>query len=164
MLANSVPEIRATADQLRTALIGVAPPDFGDLDGSSVIVGIVDHGCDFAHRNFRRPDEETPGGATRILYLWDQRGRADETSPEGYGRSPRGYGYGREFSAGALNQALREAPPSEQEPGAPHRYLDYRIDDDHGTQVMDVAAGNGGGKNPPGVAPGADIIFVDSSV
>lgn len=163
MLANSVPEIRATADQLRAALRNEPPQDFGDLDGAGVVVGIVDHGCDFAHRNFRKLVNGVPG-PTRILYLWDQRGGANETSPEGWGKSPCGYDYGREFSAEALNWALTEAPPSEDDPDAPHRCLRYKIEDEHGTQVMDVAAGSGGGKFAPGVAPGADIIFVDSSL
>lgn len=163
MLAHSVPEIRATADQLRAALLEASVRGVGELDGSGVVVGIVDHGCDFAHPNFRKLVDGAPG-PTRILYLWDQRGGADKTSPEGFGRSPRGYGYGREFRAEALNRALRKAPPRAGDPGAPHRYLGYEINDPHGTQVMDVAVGNGGGRNPPGVAPGADIIFVDSSL
>ncbi len=31
----------------------------------------------------------------------------------------------------------------------------------HGTHVMDIAAGNGHGSGVPGVAPNADIIFVE---
>jgi subtilisin family serine protease len=154
-LANSVPEIRATPQQLRNAFPGAK----SELNGTGVIVGIIDHGCDFAHPNFRTPD-----GDTRILFLWDQHGGTEKSLPEGFGRSPAAYGYGREFSGAALNHALREAPSSEEDPEAPHRLLNYRVRAEHGTGVMDVAAGNGGGQNPPGVAPGADIIFVDSSL
>jgi subtilisin family serine protease len=165
MLADSVAEIRASSHQLRNALLEMLPKDFGDLDGSGVIVGIVDNGCDFAHRNFRKVVGGEPG-PTRILSLWDQRVGADETAPEGCVKPPHGYDYGREFSAEALDDALCEAPPSEGDPDAPHRHLGYEIsaDDGHGTRVMDVAAGSGGGKFPPGVAPGADIIFVESSL
>src|SRR6185295_14746329 len=102
-LANSVPEIRATPQQLRSAFIDRR----GGLDGKGVIVGIIDHGCDFAHPNFRTPD-----GDTRIRFLWDQRVGTVSDLPQGFGRSPKGYNYGREFSADALNSALRAAPPT----------------------------------------------------
>ena len=148
-LANSVPEIRATPQQLRNAF----PDRRGAPDGSGVIVGIIDNGCDFGHKNFR-----TPEGDTRVLFLWDQRGGTMSHLPEGFGRSPEGYNYGREFSHKALNFALKKAPE------APHDILNYEISSEHGTGVLDIAAGNGGDINPPGVAPGADIIFVDSSL
>ena len=154
-LLHSVSEIEATPEQL----LAVTPDNPRALDGSGVIVGIVDHGCDFAHPNFRRPD-----GTTRVLYLWSQRGGTDDTSPEGHGRSPEPYGYGREFSSVALDEALVKVPPTEKEPDLPLRFLGYNFNSDHGTAVMDVAAGNGGGKHAAGVAPGADIIFVDVSI
>lgn len=160
-LSNSVPEICASRQQLEEAF----PHDPEPLDGSDIIVGIIDHGCDFAHPNFRKPDAHTPGGATRILYLWDQRSVANKTPPGAGNGPPAPYDYGREFDADAINNALREAPPTEQDPARPHRYLEYGISPRaHGTPVMDVAAGNGGGGlHAPGVAPGADIIFVQES-
>jgi subtilisin family serine protease len=150
-----VPEIHASRDQIRSAL----PDDFNSLDGTDVIVGIVDHGCDFAHPNFRGPDERT-----RILFLWDQRGGTNTDLPPGEGGSPEPYGYGREFSAKALDKALNEHPQTPQNPEAPHQSLGYQMISEHGTGVMDVAVGNGGKRNPPGVAPGAHIIFVDASL
>lgn len=160
-LLHSVPEIEATPEQLLT----VTPGNPRALDGSGVIVGIVDHGCDFTHPNFRKPDENVPGGATRVLYLWSQRGGTDNTSPEERGRSPQPYGYGREFNSDAINEALVKAPPTGQDPESPFRFLKYEFTSEHGTAVMDVATGNGGGgKHAAGVAPGADIIFVDASI
>lgn len=159
-LCNSVPEIQASREQLKSAF----PCDPKPLDGSNVIVGIIDHDCDFSHPNFRKPDACTPGGATRVLYLWNQRDCPDDTSSAGGGRTPEPYGYGREFDSDAINEALREAPPTPEDPEAPHKYLNYCLShSNHGTAVMDIAAGNGGGKHAPGVAPGADIIFVDQS-
>ena len=155
MLIDSVPEIDATRENLQNAF----PDGHAPVDGSRVIVGFVDHGCDFAHPNFRKRDE---AGTTRVLYLWDQRGGKTKLSPKHYG-------YGREFNARMINRALAEAPPIEGDPDRPHRRLGYIIKSGnkvfgHGTRVMDVAVGNGGGQNAPGVAPGADIIFVDSSL
>jgi subtilisin family serine protease len=161
-LSSSVPEINASQDQLRAALAGQLPEDFGDVDGSGVIVGFVDHGCDFAHRNFRKLVEGRPG-PTRILYLWDQRDNASEASSEELAKPPCGYDYGREFGEGLLNRALQAPPQNAGDLTAPLRFLRYEIENEHGTGVMDVAAGSGGGMNPPGVAPGADIIFVDTS-
>jgi Subtilase family len=159
-LSNSVPEICASRRQLKEAF----PHDPEPLDGTDVIVGIIDHGCDFAHPNFRKTDAHTPGGATRILYLWDQRNIVNKTPPGAGNGPPAPFGYGREFDANAINNALREVPPTEQDPARPHRYLEYGIGlRAHGTPVMDIAAGNGGGLHAPGVAPGADIIFVQES-
>jgi hypothetical protein len=90
------------------------------------------------------------------LYLWDQH------EGEG-GKPPEGYGYGREFDAAAIDAALRDANAADG-PVGPHRLLGYNIEQRaHGTEVMDPAVGNGGGTFPPGVAPGADIIFVDAA-
>jgi len=154
-LAHSVPEIDASPQQIAEAL----PDGFGPVNGSGVIVGIVDGGCDFAHRNVRKPD-----GKTRILYLWDQRGGTTDRSPEDYR-------YGREFDSDAIDDALLKAPPTALNPKRPHEFLNYELDHSHGTSVMDIAAGSGsisqslpGGINPPGVAPGADIIFVEASL
>jgi subtilisin family serine protease len=140
-LKDSVPEIRASQEQLRAALPTGTPP----INGSGVIVGVVDHGCDFVHRNFRNPD-----GTTRLLYLWDQ--NQDSASPPS-----EHYPYGREFDSIEINEALTA-------PDAPtaHQRLNYKVGADaHGTHVLDIAAGNGQATGNAGVAPQADIIFVD---
>lgn len=139
-LEFSVPEIRATQDDLRGAL----PTGTPAVDGSGVIVGIIDFGGDFAHRNFRNED-----GTTRILRLWDQRGPANTMSPAGFP-------YGREFRSQDINNALHTSNP--------YTTLAYNPGvRAHGTHVMDIAAGNGRGTGAPGVAPKADIIFVQLS-
>jgi subtilisin family serine protease len=121
--------------------------------GRNVIVGIVDFGLDFAHRNFRSADEK---GGTRILALWDQKAPPDKE------HSPRGYGYGRLFEKDEIDGALQEPDP--------YKALGYEVPNDslfdtgaHGTYVADVAAGNGMGSNCPGIAPEAGIVFVDVS-
>jgi hypothetical protein len=117
-LGNSVPEIRATPQQLRKAFRSRR----GEPDGSGVIVGIIDHGCDFSHKNFRMAN-----GDTRVLFLWDQRGGNVRDLPEGYGKSPKGYNYGREFSSEAINCALKKALASEEDHQAPQRHLNNQI-------------------------------------
>ncbi|PYQ62915.1 MAG: hypothetical protein DMF53_11900 [Acidobacteria bacterium] len=153
-LFHSIPATQCDPESLERGA-----PGFPGLDGSGVLIGIVDIGCDFRHRNFRHPT-----GATRIRYLWDQ--SVDSAPPL------KDYGYGREFTADDINKALSAGddvayqklgdPPYVPAAGA------------HGTHVMDVAAGNGreparfGGKDGPvpaqpshpGVAPNAQIVFV----
>lgn len=122
------------------------PPGLS-LTGAGVVIGIIDWGCDFDHPQFKHPD-----GSTRLLALWDQRG-----SPPPQARSY--YGYGTVHSNRRINRALAGANP--------YRALGYHpadADSDghgaHGTHVMDIAAGNGLGRGPTGVAPKADLIFV----
>jgi subtilisin family serine protease len=137
-LKFSVPEVHASQQQLRDALPAGAPA----INGSGVVVGIVDYGCDFVHNNLRNAD-----GTTRILYLWDQ-GAGTPTAI-----SPVGFGYGREWGAKELNAALKSADP--------YQALSYDPGSGaHGTHVMDIAAGNGRATGSAGMAPLADIIFV----
>src|SRR5215469_17406265 len=71
------------------------PPSL-DATGRGVIVGIIDWGLDFAHPDFRNPD-----GSTRMLALWDQRGRPRQ-------ESPRPYRYGIVHTREAMNRAQDE--------------------------------------------------------
>jgi subtilisin family serine protease len=168
-LRFSVPEVRADA-----ATLQAASPSGAAANGSGVIVGVVDYGCDVLHRNFRKAD-----GTTRLLYLWDQDGERTNSSPQPYG-------YGREFAAAQINAAIQQAsaPPAPTDP----IYARFKFPEDpnnraylalgyapeptpieapgagnHGTHVMDIAAGNGHGSGVPGMAPAADLIFVQAS-
>lgn len=167
-LQDSVREIRAR----RIDLEPTVPANADVPDGTGVIIGIVDYGCDYLHQNFRNAD-----GSTRILSFWQQDGSPDPQTP-----SPRPYDYGREISASIINSALLQAtapPDASNNPFHPedldngaYQHLSYRpslpeelngAGPAHGTHVMDIAAGNGRGSGFPGVATGADIIFVQLS-
>jgi subtilisin family serine protease/GH25 family lysozyme M1 (1,4-beta-N-acetylmuramidase) len=123
------------------------PPDVA-ATGRGVVVGLVDWGFDFAHPDFRNPD-----GTTRLLALWDQ------TQP-GTAASPVPFGYGAVHTSAAINAALAGADP--------YAALDYdpsRGDSDgggmHGTHVGGIVAGNGRSGGPSGIAPDADLVFVE---
>lgn len=133
-LAATTEEIKARADLL--------PPFAQGQQGKGVVIGIVDYGCDFVHSNFRHPD-----GTTRILALWDQTAEPISTSP---------FGYGRVYTSAEINAAFRSPEPYTTLGHDPGR-------GSHGTHVMDIACGNGNGNNVPGVAPQADIVFVQIS-
>ncbi|HYM61620.1 MAG TPA: S8 family peptidase [Thermoanaerobaculia bacterium] len=136
MLSKSMVEIKADTEHIRGVLLRDTVPT-----GKGVIVGIVDEGFDFVHGNLRGPD-----GKTRLLALWDQDAHEHKSSPYPYG-------YGREITSDELNVALSS--------WMPYQVVKYRpTSRQHGTFVSDIAAGNGRVTHA-GVAPEADLIFVD---
>lgn len=106
--------------------------------GQGAIVGIVDIGCDFAHRNFIDSHQHT-----RLKFLWVQ----------GAPSTNSGVPFGRLISPAEMNAAIPKPNP--------YQALGYRPGAGvHGTHVMDIAAGNGLGTGVKGVAPLADLMFV----
>jgi subtilisin family serine protease len=154
-LHHSVPAIHCDPESLFLGSKN-GTETFPGLDGSGVVIGIVDVGCDFRHKNFRH------GNMTRIHRIWDQSTKS--------GVPPKGFEYGREITAEEINHALRHG-----DAGA-YQALGYAPPiAAHGTHVMDIAAGNGreealfGGKpssprpaeaSHPGIAPNATMVFV----
>jgi subtilisin family serine protease len=135
------PALKSTIEEIK-ARVDLLPPLAQGQQGKGVVVGIIDYGCDFLHQNFRNPD-----GSTRILALWDQNVFSGTSSH---------LGYGRVYTQTEINAALRSVDPYTSLGHDPGRAS-------HGTHVMDIACGNGGGSSVPGVAPLADIIFVQIS-
>lgn len=117
----------------------------GRSDG--VVVGIVDFGCDFAHENFRT------GSGSRLLAIWDQNGPADPLDDMPYGRV---------YRRPQLDAALRMPDPYAALGYGPALDTPF-AKGTHGTHVMDIAAGNGRGSGVAGMAPGADLVFVEVS-
>ncbi len=116
--------------------------------GQDVVVGIIDYGCDYAHRNFL-----DGSGKTRIEAIWHQGGGYNP-----FGDVP----YGREYLADKINAALLQPDPYQALGYAPPKDWGYNIGT-HGTHVMDIAAGNGFGSDMAGFAPNASLVFVDVS-
>jgi subtilisin family serine protease len=134
------PALRATVEEIG-ARLDLLPPDAQGEQGKGVVVGIVDFGCDFVHDNFRKSD-----GTTRLLALWNQAASANPDSP---------FSYGKVHTSADINNALQSPEP----------YLslgyNYVGRGSHGTHVTDIACGNGRGSGFSGVAPQADIVFVE---
>ncbi len=133
-------------------------------NGQDVIIGIVDFGLDFRHKNFRHRTGEKRG-QTRIIKLWNQAGSSD-----GNQTAPSYVKYGVEYDEAAINEALKGDDLTDLYSELPYQKLGYAPTPDtasqigaHGTYVADVAAGNGWGSQAPGLAPEAGIIFVDVS-
>ncbi|MCC7216515.1 MAG: S8 family serine peptidase [Burkholderiales bacterium] len=142
-LDASVPATRA--DTLRVG----APPSWTGGTGSNVIVGVIDSGIDFMHRDFRNGD-----GTTRILAIWDQRATGAAGSP------PAGYSYGGECTPAMINAAIAgDAAACTQ-----------KDTDSHGTHVAGIAAGNGQatgngqiGFRMIGMAPSAGLLVANGN-
>ncbi len=108
-LDKSVPDILAD-----TVWQTVRNADGNSVNGTGVIVGIVDTGIDYTHRDFFFPN-----GTSKILYIWDQ-------SIEG--RNPQGFDYGNECTQRQIEAKL--CSEIDRETG-------------HGTAVAAVAASSG---------------------
>jgi subtilisin family serine protease len=103
------------------------------VDGSGVLIGLIDTGVDLSH-----PDLRFPNGTSKVLYLWDQTVS---------GKPPEGFTYGFECSRSEVNSAKC---PEKDTFG-------------HGTHVASIAASSGLALgNYRGIAPGASLIVVKS--
>ena len=107
-----------------------------NLNGTGVLVGIIDSGIDYTHPDFIKED-----GTTRIAALWDQ--SAEDGNP------PEGYFLGTLYSSSQINKALTEEQTENRRQTVPETDLSG-----HGTHVAGIAAGN------TGVAGKAEIIVV----
>lgn len=115
------------------------------LDGTGVLIGIIDSGIDYMNRNFRNSD-----GSSRILYLWDQ--TIEPGRVEG-GEAPEGFLTGTEFSKERIDAALLADSEEER-----FRLVPVRDISGHGTAVAGIAAGSS--NEYQGVAPASNLIIV----
>jgi len=145
------------------AEVGLPPRGTGRAaapGGAGVVIGIIDDGCALAHPNFLLAGSAGGAPTSRILWLWDQ-GRSDATG----GWAPAtGFSRGLQLDQATIDDALaglhRHGVVDEDAVYA-QLGLDRTETATHGTHVMDIAAGNGRAlMSTPGVAPDADLIFV----
>jgi subtilisin family serine protease len=124
-------------------------PAVPGFDGTGVVVGVIDWGCDYTLDDFR------DANGSRIEFLWDQ-----SLQPQPGEHAPVGFGYGVEYNRAAINRALRGPTPFEIVRHVP-------APASHGTHVLGIAAGNGRSSDHQypagrfvGVAPNASLVFV----
>lgn len=141
------PQLEATTRTMRVRA-DLLPAGVKPKGGAGSVVGIVDFGGDFAHRNFRKAD-----GKTRLLAIWNQAGVAQANSP---------FNYGRLYTGQEIDAALASPDPYAALGYGPRPDTPFERGS-HGTHVMDIAAGNGRGSGLVGVAPEADLVFVEAS-
>jgi subtilisin family serine protease len=115
--------------------------------GRNVLMCIYDTGIDWAHEDFRDPDNPN---SSRILFLWDQRNNPDEPGET----SPVGFGYGIEYTRAQIENEID---------GTPAGFVESTDPLGHGTHVAGTAAGNGSAlasRKYAGMAPEADLIII----
>jgi len=132
--------------------------------GRGSVVCCIDWGIDFAAEDFIwTADPSNPGAPkrSRLLALWDQRTCAE--NPD----HPNRWGYGRIYTQEEINAALQEPDPYKalgyHPADADDRDAGGRWKGAHGTHVLSIAAGNGAGGGPSGVAPDAELIAIHLS-
>ena len=144
------PDIRIRLNESRKTvhadLVQQGGNGFMGLDGSGVVVGIIDTGFDFRHKALRKGAGGT--GPTRILRLWHQ-----------WGQWEPGLQYGEKYTEADINGWLTDIQNGKL--GA----LPYTVSDAHGTMCAAIAAGSGslgsGGMHEHvGIAPKADLMLV----
>jgi subtilisin family serine protease len=134
-------------NNIDSAQAGFAPLQDSVL-GKNVIVGIIDGGIYWQHKDFKNAD-----GSTRILYIWDQTAT---------GNAPPPYQYGVQYSSHDINAGTC----GEVEP---YGQTSCPSDFGHGTCVAGIASGNGSSMiDSPflagvytGVAPQSNLIVVN---
>jgi subtilisin family serine protease len=128
--------------------------DLNGVDGTGVVVGVVDSGIDWRHADF---DDAGAQGSrrSRIAFLWDQ-----TISSHTQGPFPSGYSYGAQYT-GAQIDAKNNGGSG-----------DVRSEDSngHGTHVAGIAAGSGqatDGREPAGTYRGmahkASLVVVKTN-
>jgi len=151
LLDYSVPEIGATA------LHNASPA----RKGSGVVIGIIDSGIDWRHRDFVQFDDRT----SRILGIWDQLLDPDAGDTAGPG------GLGVVYNQDQLNRALLGTLKIRSFDLGTVKDKEDELSKGHGTHVAGIAAGDGssatcchGANTYIGVAPLASLIVVRSDL
>ena len=127
----------------------------GTMTGKGVIVGVIDSGIDWRHKDFLKPD-----GTSRIVAIWDLFDDSFAQSGGKIGTIPPGLTDGGDALPGTIytnaqiNAALKGSGK-----------VNSVDNQGHGTATAGTAAGNGGsaGASLAGVAPEADLIIVKAS-
>jgi subtilisin family serine protease len=143
------PPLRPRLDQATTWTRASAFRNTTGLDGSGVVVGIIDTGVDVTHPDLRNAD-----GSTRIAWMLDlsrQPTGGHASVEQDFGCLDPDLGGCAVYDAADIDQAIKSIVGTDEP----------RDTVGHGTHVASIAAGNGLGSDQSalaGMAPGATII------
>ena len=139
-LDKSVPAVKADLLHRKAPIV----------EGSDVIIGLVDTGIDYTHPDFR-VDADGDGfeESSRILFVWDQ------TESEPFGDRT-AVPFGTEYTKSDIERDLVN--------GLQNRVVRQRDELGHGTHVAGIAVADGSFNNKfVGMAPKASLIMVKTS-
>ena len=143
---SSIPKVYWLADTTSLEVSGIIAmqnqPSLS-LKGEGVLIGIVDTGIDYTNPLFR-----APGGATRIVSIWDQ-----TRIPENEEVKDIPFYYGTVYDRNQIDAALESENPREVVP--------VTDENGHGTFLASVAAGSEDIQNDfIGAAPRSELVVV----
>jgi subtilisin family serine protease len=152
-LLKDVPSIRFVDSTRKFVLQDISPASvdninairinpYLDLDGSGVLIGMVDTGIDYLNEEFIREDD-----TSRILSLWDQTIQDVEDHSVYIGRN---------FSNEEINNAI-QARRNNQDP---YTIVPSRDDVGHGTQIAGIIGARGYNKEFQGIASRCEFLIV----
>lgn len=140
---NSIPKcytLQDTQAMYQAGILQIQEYPTLNLQGTNVLIGLIDTGIDYQNPVFRNLD-----GSTRVLAIWDQ------TIQEG--EPPEGFFYGSEYRAEQIDEALRSEAALSIVPSVDET--------SHGTFLASIAAGGANEENQfIGAAPDATIAMV----
>jgi subtilisin family serine protease len=112
-----------------------------DLQGSGVLVGIIDTGIDYLNEEFMYEDH-----TSRIVNIWDQ--TIDENDPKVV--------YGVEYSRENINDAIRNFKEGKD----PYKIVKSLDEIGHGTNMAGIVGARGKDPELKGVVPKCEFIVV----
>ncbi|WP_051540246.1 S8 family peptidase [Clostridium ihumii] len=115
---------------------------FLKLNGTGVIVGIIDTGIDYLNKEFMTEDNKT-----RVATIWDQSATV--------GKPPENFSYGAEYTREEINRAIEESMNG----GDPYKIVPQKDENGHGTEVAGII-GARGINGVLGAAPNCEFAIV----
>lgn len=113
------------------------------LDGTGVIIGLIDSGIDYLNEEFVNED-----GTTKILAMWDQTIEGDIEKS--------GLIQGTVYTKEDINNALRAKRNGED----PYEIVPSRDEIGHGTNMAGILVGRGSSPGLRGIASKSDLVVV----
>ncbi len=113
------------------------------LDGTDVVVGIIDTGIDYLSKEFMREDD-----TTRIIRIWDQTIEGDAPVE--------GIKFGTEYTEDQINQAITLSNNG----GDPYSIVPSKDEVGHGTMSAGIIGGRGINPDLIGAAPNCEFVVV----
>ena len=112
-----------------------------NLDGTGVLVGMIDSGIDYLNPEFIRED-----GTSRIEVIWDQTVQVENSN----------YYVGTEFSNNDINKAIQRSRNGEN----PYDIVPSRDEDGHGTKMAGIIGARGYKSEIRGIANNCNYAVV----
>jgi subtilisin family serine protease len=152
-LLKDVPSIKYVDPRMMFVLQDISPTSVDNinaikinpylgLNGSGVLIGMVDTGIDYLNDEFIREDD-----TSRVLEIWDQTVSSQNNSDEYIGQK---------YNNQQINNAIKAYRNKED----PYKIVPSKDENGHGTKIAGIIGGRGATKEFQGVANQSDFVIV----